>query len=168
MTLADALWFNSYWGHETVTTLQSHHPAPRPYVHAALFEGRGTWTIAGKLDRGKEAKEQWDKPRLAWGMGCTCTWSAGPGWLSALWLKHQACQEGRKQIDGFTKVSLVHVLLGYSNNGCVCTVYRSDDHTYVNHLGQGSGLCGNSIIVMWVVTICNYCITLYNLYYLWL
>lgn len=69
MTLADALWFITYWWHETVTTLHSHSPAPKPYAHIALAEAWGIWAMAGKLDGRKEVKEQWDKPHCDEGWG---------------------------------------------------------------------------------------------------
>jgi len=150
MTLADALWFITYWWHETVTTLHSHSPALKPYAYKALSEAWVIWAMAGKLHGRKEVKEQWDKPHCdeVWGVHVhtTVAWDG----YQCFSQKNQACQEGRK--EGWSMLCLC----GYINNSDICSIYGTKHHTCVKYRAWGSGLDGIHTIIMLIVTTCNY------------
>lgn len=145
MTLADALWFITHWWHETVTTLHSRCPAPKPYAHTALVENWSVWAMAGKLDGRKEVKEQWDQPH--WDEGWCIHVPTAVAWddyISAL--AKTSGLSGRKEGDP----QLVHALLVYSytNNSDFSTIYCTKDHTYVKYQAQGSGMVDVQTIIM--------------------
>lgn len=158
MKLADALWFITYWWHETVTTLHSHSPAPKPYAykeapnHMLLSQRPGVYEPWQESLLGERKLKNNETNHTAMKYGVYMYIQQWPGMvISALAKKiRPAWKEGRKVGPRFACVCV------YINNSDICSIYGTKHHTYVKYQAWGSGLDGIHKIIMLIVNIYNY------------